>query len=124
MKTQRLSKSLEDYLEMIYMLRLERGEVRVKHMATRLNVSLPSVTEMIRKLAKRDLVKYERYGIIELTVKGRSMAKDVYKKHKLLTRFFLSIGIDKRTAMHDACLAEHVLSRKTISKINEFVRSS
>lgn len=119
-----LSKSLEDYLEIIHILKKTKGFVRVKDIAKRLNVSLPSVTEMIRKLANKGLVKYERYGIIELTVKGEVMAKNIYKKHKLLTSFFLSIGIDKKTAIHDACLAEHVLSRKTLSKINEFVRGS
>ena len=119
-----LSKSLEDYLEIIYLLNIEKNEARVKDIAMRLGVSLPSVTEMVRKLAKKGLVKYERYGIVELTVKGEAMAKNVYKKHEVLTNFFLSIGIDKTTAMHDACLAEHVLSRKTISKINEFIGSS
>jgi len=119
-----LSQSLEDYLEMIYLLKKEKGNVRVKDIALRLNVTLPSVTEMIRKLAKRGFVKYKRYGIVELTVKGQLIAKNVYKRHKLLTSFFLSIGLDKRTAIHDACLAEHVLSKKTISKMNKFVRSS
>jgi len=124
MGTKKLSERLEDYLEIIYILKKEKGKARVKDIAMRLNISLPSVTEMVRKLAKNGLAKYKRYGIIELTVKGQLIAKNVYKRHKLLTSFFLSIGLDKRTAIHDACLAEHVLSKKTISKMNKFVRSS
>jgi len=118
----KLSQSLEDYLEIMYLLKKERGNVRVKDIALRLNVSLPSVTEMIRKLAKRGFVKYKRYGIIEITTTGEAIARNIYKKHKLLTKFFLSLGIDKKTALHDSCLAEHILSKKTLNKIEEFVR--
>ena len=46
----------------------------------------------------------------------------VYEKHKLLADFFMMLGVDEKTAMHDACLAEHTLSRKTISRLRGFVR--
>jgi len=118
----KFSQSLEDYLEIIYLLKKEKGNVRVKDIALRLSISLPSVTEMIRKLAKKRLVKYKRYGLVELTIAGEDIAKKVYTIHRLLTKFFLSIGVDEKTALHDACLAEHVLSKKTLNKINEFVR--
>ncbi len=122
--SRKLSKSLEDYLEIIYLLEKKQGTARVKDIATHLNVSLPSVTEMVRRLAKRGLAKYKRYGIIRLTKKGHPVAKDIYKKHELLKNFFLSIGVDKKIAVQDACLAEHILSKKTMSKIGEFLRSS
>ena len=67
---------------------------------------------------------YKKYGMIKLTAKGEAMAKNVYKRHKILTSFFLAIGVDRKTAINDACLAEHVLSEKTISKINQFVRGN
>ena len=117
-----LSQSLEDYLEMIYLLKKEKGNVRVKDIALRLNVSLPSVTEMIRKLAKKGLVKYKRYGVVELTTKGGIVARNTYRKHKLLVNFFLSLGVDEKTALHDSCLAEHILSKKTLNRIEEFVK--
>ena len=79
---------------------------------------------MIRELAKKGLVNFERYGLVELKMKGENIAKNVYTKHKSLTEFFISIGIDEKTALHDACLAEHVLSKKTLNKINEFVEVS
>ena len=87
----------------------------------RLKVSLPSVTEMIRKLADKGLVRYERYGLVELTSNGRAIAKNVYSIHNSLTEFFLSIGVDKKTALHDACLVEHVLSKKTLNRIKAIV---
>ena len=119
----KFSKSTEDCLEAIYLLKVERGSARVSDIASRLGVSLPSVTEVIRKLASGGLVTFERYGPVELTRKGRETAKMVYEKHKLLMDFFILIGVDEKTALHDACLAEHVLSKKTIIRLKKFVKS-
>jgi DtxR family Mn-dependent transcriptional regulator len=116
------SQSIEDYLEMIYLLKGEKGNARVGDIALRLGVSMPSVTETIRKLATKNLVSYESYGPVKLTPKGETVAKKVYAKHKLLTKFFILIGVDEKTALHDACLAEHVLSKKTIDKLKVFVK--
>lgn len=118
----KLSQSLEDYLEIIYLLKKEKKDVRVKDIAFHLNVSLPSVTEMMQKLANKNFIKYKRYGPIELTHDGEERAKKIYKKHKLLVDFFMLLGVDEKTAVHDACLAEHILSKKTLSRIKKFVR--
>lgn len=115
-----LSKSLEDYLEIIYILKTKKGFVRVKDIASRFNFSPPSVTETIKRLAERNLVNYKRYSQIELTESGENIAKSIYKKHKLLAEFFMHLGVDEKTALHDACLAEHILSRKTLNKIKKF----
>jgi DtxR family Mn-dependent transcriptional regulator len=116
----KLSKSLEDYLEIIHVLKTKKGFVRVKDIASRFNYSPPSVTGTIKKLAERNLVNYKKYSQIELTESGENIAKSIYKKHKLLAEFFMRLGVDEKTALHDACLAEHILSRKTLNKIKEF----
>jgi DtxR family Mn-dependent transcriptional regulator len=116
----KLSKSLEDYLEVIYVLKTKKGVVRVKDIASRFNFSPPSVTETIKKLAGRNLVNYKKYSQIELTPSGENVAKNIYEKHKLLAEFFMHLGVDEETALHDACLAEHILSRKTLNRIKEF----
>ncbi len=116
----KLSKSQEDYLEMIYILKSENGIVRTKDIASRFDLSPPSVTETMKKLAEKDLVSYKRYAPIELTVSGENAARSVHEKHKLLADFFMHLGVDRKTALHDACLAEHIMSKKTLSKIREF----
>lgn len=116
-----LSKSLEDYLEAIYQIGRNANPVKVKDIALALNVSLPSVTEMVNKLAEKEFVKSEKYGPVELTKKGEALAREVFKRHNLLAEFFVLHGIDKKTAEKDACLAEHILSKKTVSKFKEFV---
>ncbi len=118
----KLSQSIEDYIETIYVFEREKGYAKVNDIASNLNVKLPSVTETIRKLAAKNLATYERYGPIKLTQRGKLIAKNIYAKHKLLAKFFILIGVDKKTAFHDACLAEHVLSKKTISKLRFFVK--
>jgi len=118
----KFTKSIEDYLEAIHLLDKEKGEVKVNDIAANLDVKLPSVTQMIRKLSDKGLVSYKSYGPIELTQKGREIAKNVYSRHQLLAEFFISVGVDQKTALKDACLAEHALSKKTIDKLKIFVK--
>jgi len=118
-----LSQNIEDYLEAIYILKKQKKQARTKEIASILGVKLPSVTEMSRKLSDKGLVKYERYGSIELTLKGKKIAKNTYEKHRFLTEFFIRLGVDEKTAARDACLAEHALSRKTISRLKGFANT-
>lgn len=115
-------KATEDYLETIYQLKEEKGKATVKEISQQMKVSLPSVTEMMQKLATKDLVIYQKYNPIQLTKKGKIIAQKVAHDHDLLTRFFMSLGVDKKTASVDACHAEHILSKRTLNKIKEFVR--
>ena len=119
----KLSQNVEDYLETIYLLKKRNSDVRVKAIASDLGITLPSVTEMIRKLTEKNLVTYKKYGPVDLTPKGKDVAKKVYAKHKLLVDFFISLGVDKKTAARDACIAEHVLSSKTLNKLKSFTKN-
>ncbi|MBN2459253.1 metal-dependent transcriptional regulator [Candidatus Woesearchaeota archaeon] len=117
-----LTKSFEDYLEAIYLLEQEKGSARVKDVAKRLGVKLPSVTEAVRKMSKAGLIDFERYGLIRLTGQGRALAKEVYKKHEILFEFLhVMLGVDKATALRDACEMEHGLSNATLNKLRQFM---
>ena len=121
----KLSKSSEDYLEAIYLIKTIKKVVRVKDIASNLGIKLPSVTEAVGKLSEKGFVKYERYGFIELTKKGEVFAKGVYQKHKVLLKFFTKLlGLDKKTALQDACNMEHGLSKKTLIKLMRFIKKS
>ena len=76
-----LSQCLEDYLEAIYIINLNKKVVRVKEVAEFLNVKNPSVVDAISKLAEKGFVTHEKYGYLNLTEKGVKSAKGVYKKH-------------------------------------------
>ena len=108
------SESVEEYLEAIFKCN-ERGEAaKTTELADKLNISPPSVTEMIKKLANEGLIEYEPYKGAILTGKGTALAQRVVRKHRLLERFLQDVLGLKREKVHDeACKLEHSLSEET-----------
>jgi len=119
----RLTQSEEDYLEAIYMIEQEKKVVRTKNIAKHLGIKLPSVTEAIKKLSKKNLTIYEKYGYIRLTKEGEKHAKEVFKKHQALFSFLTKVlGVKKEVALKEACMMEHSLSAETINKLIRFIK--
>lgn len=117
-----LTSSLEDYLEVIWMISLKKKVVRVKDIVERLGVKAASVVEAMSNLRGKGLVIQEKYGYIELTPNGNKIAKNIYKKHKILSRFLNEVlDVEKETAADDACRIEHHVSKKTLNKIIKFI---
>jgi len=115
-----MTQSLEDYLETIYSLIAENRVAQVRDIAKSLGVTMPSVVKAIRELMKLGLVTHEPYGGVDLTVKGKRVAKSVLSRHRLLRSFLMKLGVSQRMADRDACLMEHILSAETIDKIRIF----
>jgi len=114
--------SMEDYLEAVAMLRGKGKVVRVSQISRKLKVKMPSVTSALKKLSEQELVEHERYGHIKLTPKGDEVARDVIRRHKALTRFFVqALGIDRETAEEDACKIEHVISPLSLERVIKFI---
>ena len=116
----KLTQSVEDYLEVMYNLEKEKGAIKVKDIALKMNVKPPSVVEALKKLAERDIVSYEPYTNIRLNEKGVEIAEDVIHKHLILKNFLNILGVDMKTANEDACSMEHVLDGSTIKKLKKF----
>ena len=115
-----MTQSLEDYLESIYMLIDEGRPAQVRAVADMLAVKMPSVVKAIHELKKLGLVTQEPYSNIELTVKGRRVARQVLGRHTLLRTFLLRLGVSERMADRDACAMEHILSAETLDRIRDF----
>ena len=99
-----LTASLEDYLEIIYILQQGDSGVGITDISRELKISKPSVTKAIGILRSEELVIQEKYGKITLTEKGVLAAEEVYKKHKILSKFINKVlGVNERTAEIDAC---------------------
>jgi len=121
MRTEQTS-SMEDYLEAIAVLRGKRRVVRVSHISEELDVSRPSVTAAVKKLADEGLVAHEPYGDVELTAEGEALAKDVFHRHETWRRFLEEIlGVEAGTAAEDACRMEHEISASTRDRLSKFV---
>ena len=119
-----LTASLEDYLEIIYILGQNSKSVRVTDIAKALFISKPSVTRAVSTLKDEKFLNQEKYGKISLTEKGIQAAKTIYDKHKIISEFLTRVlGIDSQTAEIDACKIEHTLSHKTIKSIENFLKT-
>lgn len=122
MEHTKLSQSLEDYLEMVHMLRLANGIARVKDIAAALTVKMPSVAKAVLELKKLGLVTQEPYSGVELTEEGQRVAAMILNRHILLKGFLIRLGVSEAIADKDACSMEHILSAETLSKIEEFMK--
>jgi len=117
-----LSASLEDYLEAIYNLTAETEEIRSKEIAAKLRVARPSVTGALRALKEKGFVHYQPYRSISLTSRGRTAAKQVVRKHDVLSSFFTDVlGIEAELAQQVACRAEHSLGSEVIDRLLSFI---
>lgn len=117
----RMQESGEDYLETILIINQRKGAVRSIDIANELNYSKPSISRAMGILKDRGYILMDRQGYISLTEEGQLYANHVYERHQLLTKFFSLLGVDEETAEQDACRVEHVLSRDSVSKIQEFM---
>jgi len=123
MKSERyggMTQSLEDYLEAIYVEVSDGRAAQVAEVAKLLGVKMPSVVKAIRELKRLGLVTQEPYASIELTAKGKRVARLVRGRHTLLRTFLMKIGVSRHNADKDACLMEHILSAETLDKIREY----
>lgn len=115
------TRNMEDYLEAIWNLQSRKGYIKVKDIADKLEVTRPSVSEMIKKLAENNYILYEKYGGIVFTDKGKKLAREIKRRHSLLVEFLKIIGVSEENARQDACKLEHDVSPETINCLLEFI---
>ncbi|MFO7965522.1 MAG: metal-dependent transcriptional regulator [Desulfobacterales bacterium] len=113
---------MEDYLETIFDLDQEKKAVRVKDIAKRMNVKMPTVTSMLKSLNERGLVHYEKYEYVEMTKKGADVGKEMRRRHQVLKKFLTEIlKIEPPVADEEACRMEHSLSASTLDRLIDFM---
>lgn len=118
-KTEKLTTSLEDYLEAILFLEEKNRVARVKDIAEFLSVQMPSVTGALKTLRSKDLVEYERNSFINLTKEGMKIAKSIRKKHDILHDFLKEVLLlPEEIADDEACKIEHSIDQSTALRIN------
>lgn len=117
-----LSRSHEDYLEAIYNLKVRSQVARVKDIAEEMKVKMPSVTEAIRSLSAKGLVKHEPYENVELTEEGLNRAREIAHRHSAVKEFLISVlGLSDEEAESEACGIEHAIRPETLDKLLKFV---
>lgn len=116
-----IRKSAEDYLEAMLMLKEEKGYIRSVDIADRLNVARPSVSYSVKNLRENGYLSMDKSGFITLSESGMAIAEKIYTRHKVLTKFFVSLGVNEEIAKEDACKVEHDLSDETFDALLKHV---
>lgn len=117
--------SRENYLEAIFLLKQELGQVRSIDIARKLNYSKPSVSRAVGILKKGGYILVDTKGYISLTSEGLKKAESIYERHRTLTSLFMQIaGVPEHVAEEDACRCEHVLSAQTFQGIKMFLNEN
>jgi len=119
-----LSQSTEDYLKVIYTLEEESSGkgISTKDIASAMNVSAASVTNMMKRLSEMGLVKHESYYGVQLTSTGEKVALEIIRHHRLLELYLQEILGYSWDQVHDeAEKLEHHISEKFEDKIAELL---
>lgn len=114
------SEVAEDYVELIAELTDEFGEARPVDIATRMGVTAPTVAKTLDRLKRDGLVTRERYRSVFLTPEGRMLAVECRRRHDIVVRFLIRLGLDAETAEQDAEGIEHYVSARTLALFEAF----
>lgn len=110
--------AIEDYLKSIYMLTEEESPVSTSRIAEAREVKPGSVTSMLQRLDKLNLVHYEKHYGVTLTEAGRKIALEVIRHHRLLEVYLMeALGFSWDEVHEQADLLEHVISEKLEERI-------
>lgn len=112
----------ENYLKTLFLISNEQGEVNVNDLSKRLEIKMPTVTSMMKKLAEKKLVHYEKYRPVRLTEQGQREAAHIIRKHRLTEMFLVDIMGFGWEEVHDiAEQIEHVKSPVFFDKMDEIL---
>lgn len=114
-----LKESGEMYLETIYVLSQKKNFVRAIDICEEMGYSKPSVSRAMGLLRDGGYINVAKDGGITLTDLGLEVAERTYERHKVLSKFFISIGVNEETAVNDACKIEHVISSETFAALKK-----
>jgi DtxR family Mn-dependent transcriptional regulator len=116
------TRSQEDYLKALYLLRGDQRPVPTRELAQRLGISSPSVSEMVTRLTAQGLVEHDRYRGQQLTREGRKVALELVRHHRLLEMFLVQVlGYSWDEVHEEAERLEHVISERMEQRIFELL---
>jgi len=121
----KMTPSLEDYIEAVFVVFLEKGYIRLTDISTRLGVKKSSAAHAISHLIEMNFIKKKKYGKIILTEEGIENGKKILNKHSIIKKLLSDVfGVSEENAESDACKIEHNISEETLTKIRDFLEKS
>lgn len=117
-----ISKSLEEYLKTMYILKKQNGYIRVTDIAHNMNCTKPSVNKAINNLKENGLINYETYGAIEITEDGENLAKKILEAYDIVYLFLKDVlSLTAEEAEKEAEKIKSTISDNTINKLAKYV---
>ena len=113
----RSNESSEDYLETILILGNRSSLVRAVDIAAEMGFKKPSVSVAMKNLRQKNLITVADNGDIRLTEDGHKIADKVYERHQLISSWLMILGVQEKTAIHDACRIEHIISEESFQAL-------
>ncbi|HNW45962.1 MAG TPA: metal-dependent transcriptional regulator [Thermotogota bacterium] len=121
-KERKLTSSLEEYLKVIYEITQTEPVARVKTIAKHMGVSLPSVTNALKRLDVLGYVRYEKYGLIMLSEKGIERAQKLEKTCCILRTLLVDfIGVPESDLSKITCRIDHYFDEETQHRMQELL---
>lgn len=115
----KIHESAENYLETILMIKNKKGSVRSIDIANELEYSKPSVSVAMKNLRENGFIDVDKNGYITLLDNGKEIAEKMYERHTTLSNWLISLGVNKDTAVEDACKIEHIISAESFEAIKQ-----
>ena len=113
--------SAENYLETILILSRNGNPVRSIDIVNELDYTKPSVSVAMKNLRADGHITMDSGGYITLTESGRKIAETMYERHILISDWLILMGVDRETAVNDACRMEHAMSEQSFEAIKRFI---
>ncbi len=117
----KIQESAENYLETILILQHKKGSVRSIDIVNELDYAKPSVSVAMKNLRENGYILMDTSGFITLTEKGRVIADTMYERHTMISDWLVTLGVNRETAVEDACRIEHVISAESFEAIKRHV---
>lgn len=119
--SEKLTMSLETYLETIAELQVKYGAVRTSDLADQIGCKRSSVTNALQRLSEKGLINYQAYRPVTLTDEGKKAIARLSRFHGIIEDFLANIlSLPTEFATEEACRLEHNLSRQTIERMKHF----
>jgi len=116
--------SQEDYLRAIYDISEKKEQINSIDIVKYLKVSKPSVSEMVRKMTKKGLIKSAPYSVIKFTKKGKILATRLTYKHRVIEVFLKDVlKCNNRNIHQEAHQLEHAFSDRVIKKLGKYLKN-
>ena len=119
----KVHESAENYLETILVLGLKGDRVRSIDIVNELEYSKPSVSVAMKNLRTKGYIVMDKDGYITLTGKGRKIADSMYERHVAISNWLVLLGVDRKTAVQDACKMEHAMSERSFLAIKNHIEN-